>query len=232
MAAMIHIGNRSFVLDLPAGDENTQPIGEAIVGAFNDPTHLLQLRVKIADAPVTLYVNILEAGVIVLDPRASGRAPSTADRGRRGRSPATASPLSGRAPRAPTERGQAEEREQRPVVVHDVVGAGVAVGLRPLAGREHDRPHPGPAGAVDVAVHVVADVDGVLGGDPEIGQRVLEQPPVGLAVPVVAGDDDRVEVPVEPDGCSSARAHALWPSVTTASGKRAARASSTVRTYG
>lgn len=48
-------------------------------------------------------------------------------------------------------------------------------------------------------MHVVADVQRVRGRDPHVFKGELEEPPVGLAVAVVAGDDDRIEVSEQTD---------------------------------
>ena len=70
MPAMIHIGSRSFALP-----ENKDPedVGADIVKAFTAATHLLQVEVVVAQKKMTIYVNVLEAGLIVLDPDGVGQ---------------------------------------------------------------------------------------------------------------------------------------------------------------
>ena len=118
-----------------------------------------------------------------------------------------------------------------------VVGEGMArdaagVVLGPLVGVEQDGGHPGLPSPVDVAVHVVAHVQDVFGGDLHAGRGGLEEAPVGLAIPMITGHDDRVEVAEQADPVNSARAFAPCPSVITASGKRVRSTSSTRRTCG
>jgi len=80
-----------------------------------------------------------------------------------------------------------------------VVGLAIPVGLLALIGIEHHGRQAGFPRSVDVAVHVIADVQRVLGRCPHAVERGLEEPPVGFAVPVVAGHDDRVEVAQQAD---------------------------------
>src|ERR1700693_1551840 len=58
--------------------------------------------------------------------------------------------------------------------------------------------HPQLPRSKDIATPVVADEDRLIRPDFKLIQRVLEQPSIGLAIPVVAGNDDRVEVAVQP----------------------------------
>ena len=88
-------------------------------------------------------------------------------------------------------------RSRRSVI--GVVGHAVQVRLLALIGIEHHGLQAGFPRPEDVTVHVVADVQRVLGRHGHPVERELEQPPVGLAVSVVAGNDDRVEVAEQAD---------------------------------
>jgi hypothetical protein len=91
-------------------------------------------------------------------------------------------------------QGQAEDLKEVAEVRDRVVGSAIPVSLLSLIGIEHDSRQAGLPRSVDVAVHVIADVQRVLGRHGHTVERELEEPRVGFAVSVVAGNDDRVEV--------------------------------------
>src|ERR1700683_3833213 len=91
-------------------------------------------------------------------------------------------------------QGQAEDLKEVAEVRDRVVGSAIPVSLLALIGIEHHSRHAGFPRSVDVAVHVIADVQHVLGRHGHTVERELEEPRVGFAVSMVTGNDDRVEV--------------------------------------
>lgn len=63
MAALIHIGGRSYTLPV---DPDAQTVAAAVRAAVADKG-LLEIQVEIDGKPVTLYVNTAEVDVIALD---------------------------------------------------------------------------------------------------------------------------------------------------------------------
>ena len=92
-----------------------------------------------------------------------------------------------------------ENLEQLVEVGDRVIGHAVLIGLLALVRIEHHGLQAGFPCPEDVTVHVVADVQRVPGRDFHPVERMLEEPPVGFAVAVVPGHDDRVEVAEQAD---------------------------------
>src|SRR5215467_6261454 len=99
----------------------------------------------------------------------------------------------------PSGHRQAEDLQEVAEVRDPVVRRAIPVYLHSLIGVEHHGRQAGLTRSVDVAVHVVTDVQSVPGRNSHPVERELEEPPVGFAVPVVAGNDDRVEVTEQAD---------------------------------
>jgi len=103
-----------------------------------------------------------------------------------------------------------ENLEQLVEVGDRVIGHAVLIGLLALVRIEHHGLQAGFPCPEDVTVHVVADVQRVPGRDLYPVERMLKEPPVGLAVAVVPGHDDRVEVAEQADPVQfTARVRAL-----------------------
>ena len=103
-----------------------------------------------------------------------------------------------------------ENLEQLVEVGDRVIGHAVLIGLLALVRIEHHGLQAGFPCPEDVTVHVVADVQRVPGRDFHPVERMLEEPPVGFAVAVVPGHDDRVEVVEQADPVQfTARVRAL-----------------------
>ena len=80
-----------------------------------------------------------------------------------------------------------------------MIGPAALVVLGPLIRIKHHRRHPGLPGSVDVTMHVVPDEQRVLGRDLHPVEGLLKQAQIGLAVAVVTGDGNDVEVVEETD---------------------------------
>ena len=92
-----------------------------------------------------------------------------------------------------------KDRQQLTEIGNRVVGYAVLVCLLALVGTDHNGRQAGFPRPEDVAVHVVADVHRMLGRHFHPIESKLKQPPVGLAIAMVAGNDDRVEVAEQAD---------------------------------
>src|SRR5271155_2391819 len=91
-----------------------------------------------------------------------------------------------------------DDLQQLSVVSDAIIGRAIFVVLCALVRVEHDGPHSHLTRTVDVAEHVVADVDGLRGRDPESLQRIFEQSRVRFTETMVTGNDDGVEIICQP----------------------------------
>src|SRR5438046_273862 len=65
----------------------------------------------------------------------------------------------------------------------------IRLGPRALVVAKPDRLHSQAPRSKNIAKPVVADEDRLIGSDLQLIQRMLKEPWIGLAIPVVAGDD-------------------------------------------
>jgi hypothetical protein len=85
-------------------------------------------------------------------------------------------------------------------MIKNVVRLGFGRSSRVATRAEQDRLHPDLSGSPDVPKAIVSNKNRLFGADLQFGQGRLKQAGVGLAIAVVARDDDGGEVVGQADG--------------------------------